>query len=110
MARDNIRKLPEMKTKSGRVDSLAFDAEHRETGELGSSPSPRALRRHHYQRLKRRRRYHWGHDVSDDPRAWGVATNTPQTCSCAMCGNPRRCGWMKKEKRTIQERRELSSR
>lgn len=50
----------------------------------------RAIRRHHTARLKQRRRYHWGRDLSDDSRRLGIAVRTPKPCSCFMCGNARR--------------------
>lgn len=55
--------------------------------------SKRAERRHHYQRLKRKRitnnywcRYHGDWSKSQ----LGISVNTPKPCSCEMCGNPRR--------------------
>lgn len=50
----------------------------------------RALRRHHAARLKANRRFHWGMDLRHEPRRLGIALHTPCTCSCWMCGNPRR--------------------
>ena len=74
--------------------------------------SKRAIRRHHYQRLKRKR-YQWW-DICRAPAPWISAelrpelcryqwwdgdidnetaaflVNTPTPCSCFACGNPRR--------------------
>lgn len=50
--------------------------------------SKRAIRRHHYSRLKKKRKNYWGWAESD--RKTGILANTPATCSCFMCGNPRR--------------------
>ena len=60
--------------------------------ELQIEVSPRSIRRHHVDRLKSSRRYFWGHkrDLSQDARAIGMVVNTPNPCSCYMCGNPRR--------------------
>jgi hypothetical protein len=55
----------------------------------------RALRRHHYQRMKRRAvrlfRDIWKepHLTRDDIMV-GIYANTHKPCSCSMCGNPRR--------------------
>lgn len=55
----------------------------------------RALRRHHTERLKRKRAgYFFG-------KAGVKVFHTPALCSCPMCGNPRK--WF--GERTIQERR-----
>lgn len=62
-------------------------------------PAKRAIRRHHYNRLKRgRARYHGGYA----PQYAGFYANTPKPCSCYACGNPRRHFGQK----TVQERRE----
>jgi hypothetical protein len=58
----------------------------------------RALRRHHAERLKRKRARYWT-AVTERQRA--IAVNTPCRCSCWMCGNPRR-HWGEK---TVQEQR-----
>lgn len=50
----------------------------------------RALRRHHAARLGKARRFHWGRDIRNEPKYLGMAINTPCSCSCWMCGNPRR--------------------
>ena len=43
------------------------------------------IRRHHFNRLKKKRlQYRWGAPVH--PKI----LNTPATCSCYMCGNPRK--------------------
>jgi hypothetical protein len=49
----------------------------------------RAQKRHHRQRLKTKRRFHWGRDLKDEPEILGKAINTPTPCSCLMCGNAR---------------------
>ena len=50
--------------------------------------SKRAIRRHHYQRLKRKRYQWWDGDIDNETAAFLV--NTPTPCSCFACGNPRR--------------------
>ena len=50
--------------------------------------SKRAMRRHHYQRLKKKRNKYYG-GVSDK-REIGLFANTPKICSDICCGNPRR--------------------
>jgi len=66
----------------------------------------RAIRRHHYDCLKKSRSHYWGRYTNSSYCApqlnegqLGVIANTPCTCSCWMCGNPRR---LHKE-RTYQE-------
>lgn len=61
-----------------------------------------AERRHHRERLMRKRRFHWGRDLVGDPRRWGMATTTPCACSCWVCGNQRA-----HEGATLQERRAM---
>jgi len=48
----------------------------------------RSLRRHHIERLKRRRKAYWGR-YEKSKRVLGIAANTACVCSCAICGNPR---------------------
>lgn len=82
--------------------------------------SARSERRHHANRLKHKRRHYWGYDRSrsrsgpDGPplppetisaSRLGQLLHTPQLCSCAGCGNPRRHAWFKGERLTVQERR-----
>lgn len=59
----------------------------------------RMLRRHHVARLKKARRFHWGRDLINDPKRLAKTVNTPCSCSCHMCGNPRKW-WNEK---TMQE-------
>ncbi len=62
----------------------------------------RALRRHHAARLKKKRQYYfysWEETLS--VLRLGIALHTPTTCSCHMCGNPRK--YFKES--TMQERR-----
>ena len=56
------------------------------------SDTARAERRAHRARLMRARRRHWGQDLSGPDRraALSKASRTPASCSCFMCGNPRR--------------------
>ena len=63
----------------------------------------RALRRHHYRRLKRKRKRFWyGADFAPmGPRHLGMAVTTPKVCSCWMCGNPRRYF----REKTLQEKK-----
>lgn len=66
----------------------------------------RALRRFHRERLKKRRRYYWGRDLSkEDPNIIGVAVNTPTVCSCHMCGNARK--YYKEP--TLQEKKNINA-
>lgn len=60
----------------------------------------RARKRHHRERLKKKRRYHWGRDLLTEPEVLAKAVNTPKPCSCMMCGNERRHSGD-----TMQERR-----
>ena len=66
--------------------------------------SKRALRRHHRERLKRKRAsYWWG---ENDSRKLGILASTPCVCSCWMCGSARKYYKMTGEGRlTIQERK-----
>lgn len=66
--------------------------------------SKRAKRRHHYQRLKRKRvtRNYWCRYHGDwSKRQLGIAVNTPKPCSCESCGNPRR----QHKEQTLAEKR-----
>ena len=56
----------------------------------------RAIRRHHYERIKQRRRRY----ISRNGRALGQLASTPAGCSCWMCCNRR-----SEEGPTIQERK-----
>lgn len=49
----------------------------------------RAIRRHHRDRLKARRRSYWAEACKNDPRRLGIAIDTPKPCSCLMCRNAR---------------------
>ena len=63
--------------------------------------SPRAVRRHHEQRVKRRVSRYYGGYAHGQPRHLGKLAHARRPCSCWMCGNPRRyCG-----EPTLQERR-----
>lgn len=48
----------------------------------------RAIRRHHRERLKRKRAGYWGIGTKS-PRQAGIVLRTPTPCSCWMCGNRR---------------------
>lgn len=50
----------------------------------------RALRRHHYQRLKRKRRHYYGGYGRHSDDIQGKWADTATVCSCWMCGNPRK--------------------
>jgi hypothetical protein len=50
----------------------------------------KAERRHHRERLKKARRFHWGRDLRGEDQQIGLAVDTPTPCSCPMCGNPRK--------------------
>lgn len=63
----------------------------------------RAKRRHHRERIKRRRRQHFCFNhMEPTPRQIGMRIDTAKLCSCWMCGNARAI-----EGDTIQERREF---
>lgn len=54
----------------------------------------RAQRRFHRERIRNKRKSYWNaNDLPnghlDDVRL-GIVTSTPATCSCWMCGNPRK--------------------
>ncbi|MEM6343146.1 MAG: hypothetical protein AAF927_04675 [Bacteroidota bacterium] len=49
----------------------------------------RALRRHHRDRLKQKRKHYWGGDLAENSKSH-LLINTPKPCSCFMCGNPRK--------------------
>lgn len=68
------------------------------------TPTQRALRRHHYARLKNKRirTHHFGRARDGwTPEQLGMAINTPCNCSCHMCGNPRRSN--RSEDKTLAE-------
>lgn len=48
----------------------------------------RAIRRFHTQRLKTKRKFHWGYELIGSSLEKVIKTPTP--CSCWMCGNPRK--------------------
>lgn len=57
----------------------------------------KAWRRHHYQRLKKKRKSYWGGPTKDDvfythteEQRLGMLIRTPHPCSCMGCGNKRR--------------------
>lgn len=52
------------------------------------SENPRMLRserRHHEARIRAKRRFFYGRDLREDPRALGMAAATAAPCSCWMC-------------------------
>lgn len=59
------------------------------TNEISFEMMKRALRRHHYQRLKRKRRAYYGGYGRHREEAQGKLAATATVCSCWMCGNPR---------------------
>lgn len=69
----------------------------------------RAERRHHNERVKakfkRRERIHpyWTSDGEADDHGAGIYANHGCSCSCWMCGNPRR----HRGEKTIQERKAI---
>jgi hypothetical protein len=71
--------------------------------------SKRAERRHHYQRLKAKRKDYWINKnwtwISDEDMKIRIAltVNTPKRCSCDMCGNQRNAFWGSKKNLTNQE-------
>ena len=51
----------------------------------------RGIRRHHIERLKRKRSHYHGHyQGMTDPKSIGFVCTTPAPCSCLLCGNRRR--------------------
>lgn len=52
--------------------------------------STKALRRHNAARVKRNRAAHRLMKDQQTPKAIGMHAATPASCSCAMCGNPRK--------------------
>ena len=50
----------------------------------------RAFRRHHIERLKKKRAVYFGGWAGRSPRSLGMVVTTPTPCSCWMCGNARR--------------------
>lgn len=69
---------------------------------VGKAGGKRAVRRHHYERLKEKRKGHWG-DFDKSPRLLGILARTSAICSCWMCRNERRITG----ERTMQERKHL---
>ena len=73
----------------------------------------RAIRRHHYYRLKEKRlkENYWGLGEhlelwKDHDGAVASCVDTPTPCSCDACGNPRHCKLgTKNDHLTIQERK-----
>lgn len=75
----------------------------------------RALRRHHRARMQKRAKIiykdwltaceHWS---DNQLKRWvGRLRDNLKICSCSMCGNPRRSGWLNKQDAgTMQERKE----
>jgi len=79
----------------------------------------RAVRRHHVDRLKHKRKHYWGYSrngfdatntpVEMDARQLGKVVQYPQICSCGGCGNVRRHLWMNDSTGyTLQEQRWLT--
>ena len=50
----------------------------------------RAQRRHHYRRLKQKRRHYYSGYGRHRNDVQGRLANTATLCSCWMCGNPRK--------------------
>lgn len=65
--------------------------------------------RHMWRRLKEDRNQHYN-DLNcpcwTDPRAMARFKEQPKVCSCWMCRNPRRISFKKKERLTLQERKQ----
>lgn len=57
------------------------------------------MRRHHTQRLKKKRSTYKGGHAGSTPRMLGIYLHNPCTCSCWMCGNERKYF----KKRTVKE-------
>lgn len=69
----------------------------------------RAIRRHHYARLKAKRRNYYLSTQIDDAIAHARWANTPCPCSCWMCRNPRHSAGSIALRLTMQERREFQN-
>ena len=55
--------------------------------------SKRSVRRHHRERLMKKRSHHYGYGTTRDrmpDEIRSVHARTSTTCSCWMCGNPRK--------------------
>ncbi len=51
----------------------------------------RTFRRHHIERIRRKRKRYWGGLVhADDQRRQGICERTPKPCNCWMCNKPRK--------------------
>ena len=61
----------------------------------------KAIRRHHEQRIKKKRSKYFNCWNPDDPVLVGIISKTPKPCSCYSCGNPRKHFKIK----TYQERK-----
>ena len=73
---------------------------------FNGKPAGRAVRRHHAERLRVKRRHYWGGRWRAlDARFLAMLLHTPALCSKFCCGNPRK--WM--GERTMQERRFFQS-
>ena len=64
----------------------------------------KALRRHHANRLKKKRSRYWGNHAGSSAKTLGQCLATPCLCSCYLCGNKRRHFGL-----TIKEYKELSA-
>lgn len=62
--------------------------------------SSRSLRRHHIRRVRRNRASDINNDHSRYDHVLNIRTHTACTCSCWMCGNPRKYF----NQKTIQEK------
>ncbi len=65
----------------------------------------KAQRRHHIERLKKKRQSYWGRDLTKEPKYLSMVVSTPKVGStCLCCMNQR-----KVEGLTIQERKAIDS-
>lgn len=64
----------------------------------------RSKRRHHIERLKKKRKDYWFGDL--DTVQKNKVLSTPHPCSKSCCGNPRRSKGVYEHKLTVQERKE----
>jgi len=57
------------------------------------------------ERLKAKRRFHWGQDLLlNDNDKKHIVVDTPTPCSCWMCGNPRKySGEKTKQERSFDQ-------
>lgn len=66
----------------------------------------RSERRHHTGRLKNNRKMYWRVNELLSEKHLGMAVQYPKSCSCHMCGNPRK---YEKQERTLDELKQIAT-